>query len=119
MQSRKKEHQEARPLKVLVPLIKQDLDAAERAGIPHYVKAGEKLIEAKGQLAHGQFTPWVTENLGITPRLARHYMALAEHVQNGNAFPVSLREFIRQTAKPKPTPAEKKSARSGSNFAKP
>lgn len=45
----------ARPLKVLVPLIKEDLEsgreASERAGLPYYRAAGEKMIEAKEQIA--------------------------------------------------------------------
>src|SRR5689334_21784678 len=44
----------ARPLHVLVPLIKEDLqlgrDAAERASMPFYRTAGEKMLEAKEQL---------------------------------------------------------------------
>ena len=43
----------ARPLRILVPLIKDDLKegdaAAERAGLPHYRAAGEKMLEAKPQ----------------------------------------------------------------------
>jgi hypothetical protein len=43
----------ARPLKVLVPLIQQDIAAAEAAGLEHYRRAGEMLLEAKEQLAYG------------------------------------------------------------------
>ncbi|MDQ3347585.1 MAG: DUF3102 domain-containing protein [Acidobacteriota bacterium] len=72
----------ARPLTVLVPLIKDDLargkDAAERAGMPYYQAAGEKMLEAKTQLKHGEFVPWVTRNFGVKYRQASNYMKLAE-----------------------------------------
>ena len=85
----------ARPLKVLVPLIKDDLahgrDAAERAGLPYYRAAGEKMIEAKEQLKHGEFTDWVKRNFNISERTARDYMSLARAMQNqnGRALPFS------------------------------
>jgi hypothetical protein len=82
--------QVARPLKVLVALIKEDIkkgdEAAERAGVPYYRAAGEKMLEAKGQLAHGEFTSWVERNFGIKDRQARRYMLLVDttrSVQNG------------------------------------
>lgn len=99
----------ARTLRILVPLIKKDLqdgnEAAERAGLPYYRAAGEKLLEAKAQMKHGEFTPWVQRNLKIKDRQARYYMRLAEAsaVQNGNALPFSsLREFIRHDTKARP-----------------
>ena len=85
----------ARPLRILVPLIKKDLqggnEAAERAGLPYYRAAGEKLLEAKAQISHARFTPWVQRNLKIKARQARYYMALAATAaaQNGNALPFS------------------------------
>ena len=99
----------ARPLRVLVPLIRKDLqddnEAAECAGVPYYRAAGEKLLEAKAQIRHGEFTPWVQRNLKIKARQARYYMTLAAATaaQNGNALPFSsLREFIRHDTKPRP-----------------
>lgn len=71
----------ARPLHVLVPLIKKDLeeakDASERAGMPYYQAAGEKMLEAKGQMNHGEFGPWIKRNFGISPAHASNYMKLA------------------------------------------
>lgn len=96
----------ARPLRVLVPLIQEDLkqgkDAAERAGMPYYRAAGEKLLEAKSQLKHGEFLPWVTRNLGISKQQASLYMALAEHVEvrkSGATDFSSLSDFERQTGR--------------------
>lgn len=86
----------ARPLKKLIPLIQRDLDAAEKAGMEYFRAAGEKLLEAKSQIPHGQFQDWVKRNLKVSARQARKYMALAEATagQNGTAIPFfSLRDF--------------------------
>jgi len=97
----------ARPLRELVPLIREDLqqgrEAAERAALPYYRAAGDKLLEAKSQLPHGEFTAWIASNFSIKPRTARYYMDLAEKTagQNGNALPFSsLSDFIRKTSSP-------------------
>lgn len=94
----------ARPLRVLVPLIHADLkqgrEAAERAGMPYYQAAGEKLLEAKEQLTHGEFVPWVKRNFNMQIRQAQVYMALAEHTANekrGAPRFSSLGDFIRKT----------------------
>jgi Protein of unknown function (DUF3102) len=94
----------ARPLRVLVPLIQEDLqagrDASERAGLPYYQAAGEKMLEAKTQLAHGEFQSWIERNFKITIRHARRYMQLATAAgagQKGLASPFSsLSDFIRK-----------------------
>jgi hypothetical protein len=41
----------ARPPKVLVPLIRRDIEAAREAGVEYYRQAGEKLLEAKTQIS--------------------------------------------------------------------
>ncbi len=95
----------ARPLKVLVPLIKDDLqhgqEAAERAGMPYYQAAGEKLIEAKSQMKHGEFVPWVQRNFEIKIAQADLYMAYAHHAEENDAATSfsSLSEFQRETGR--------------------
>jgi hypothetical protein len=55
----------ARPLKVLVPLIKNAIqgghDAANAAAQPFYQTAGDLLMEAKSQIEHGKFEKWVKD----------------------------------------------------------
>jgi len=94
----------ARPLRVLVPLIQEDLkhgrEAAERAGMPYYQAAGEKLIEAKSQMKHGEFLPWVERNFGIKKNQSALYMSLAKHTQGEKLVAPnfsSLSEFQRET----------------------
>ena len=67
----------ARPLKTLVPLIKEELEAGDAAGIEHYRRAGEMLIEAKEQVTHGEWQSWVERNFHLSHRTAQKYMQLA------------------------------------------
>ena len=67
-----------RPLKVLVPLIKEELEAGDNAGIEHYRKAGEMLQEAKEQVAHGEFSGWLKRSFHLSSKSAYRYMKLAE-----------------------------------------
>ena len=68
----------ARPLKVLVPLITEELNAGDRAGIEHYRRAGEMLLEAKEQVDHGEWKGWVDRNFHLSGRTAQRYMQLVE-----------------------------------------
>lgn len=97
----------ARPLHVLVPLITADLeqgrDAAKRASLPYYRAAGEKLLEAKSQIPHGEFQAWVRRQFKVSPRTAQYYMRLAEATaENRNAFRFSsLNDSIRHQRRPR------------------
>jgi hypothetical protein len=98
------EHRIARPLKVLVPLIKEDMEqgetAAAVAGMPYFIAAGEKLLEAKAQMKHGEFMPWVKRNFTVSMQKTSDYMKLAEAVaaQNSSALAFSsLSDFKRKT----------------------
>jgi len=64
---------------VLSPLIKEEIEAGEAAGLEHYRAAGEMLLEAKSQMKHGQFRKWFDkQNFGWSVRQSQRYMALAE-----------------------------------------
>src|SRR5438105_8374890 len=41
-------------------------------------KVGQLLLEAKGQLKHGEFLPWVEKHCDISVRRAQCYMKIAE-----------------------------------------
>jgi hypothetical protein len=68
----------ARPLKVLAPLIQEELETADRLGLEHYRHAGEMLIEARGQLAGMSWTRWLRENFSMSRRTADRYMKLTK-----------------------------------------
>lgn len=78
----------ARPLKVLISLIKEDLangnEAAEKAGMPYYRAAGEKLLEAKPTVTKSgeRWDKWVKRNFGISHDQAGRYMKFALATSN-------------------------------------
>lgn len=49
------------------------------SAIEHAKNAGEKLIEAKAKLKHGEWLPWVEKNCVMAERQARRYMQTAEN----------------------------------------
>jgi hypothetical protein len=74
--------QVSRPLKVLVPLIKDELVAGNDAGLEHYRRAGEMLVEAKEQVPYGSWARWLTKNFELSQNQAIRYMRLARMVKN-------------------------------------
>ena len=54
-------------------------ETAVNAALTHAMSAGELLAEAKGQLPHGAFGPWLTENFAGSDRTARAYMRVYSH----------------------------------------
>lgn len=71
----------ARPLNVLVPLIRDDInkgdEAAKNASMPYYAAAGAKMLEAKGQLKHGEFKSWLKRNFNRSEDQCELYMKFA------------------------------------------
>jgi len=65
-----------------------ELDALAKShaneAIDYARKAGDLLLQIKNSLPHGQFTPWLLENVSVSPRQAQRYMAVAE----GKPMPV-------------------------------
>jgi hypothetical protein len=79
----------ARPLIVLAPLIRSELEAGDAlvrvAGIEHYRKAGEMLLEAKEQCGHGEWTAWVNRNFHLSITTAQRYIKLVGHPKTSRA----------------------------------
>lgn len=67
----------ARPVKVVVPLIKAELEAGERAGKEHYRRVGAMLLEVRDQVS-ANWTSWLSKNFHLSRRTAYDYMQLAE-----------------------------------------
>ena len=86
-----------RPLHVLVPLIKADLEeaktASERAGEPYYIAAGQKMLEAKGQMSRGEFGPWLTRHFKLSLRHAQRWMAYS--IATGDTPKTTIRQYQR------------------------
>lgn len=91
----------ARPLAVLVPLIKGELVEGNRAGLEHYRRAGEMLLEARDQVAAFKFSGWLSKNFDLSKRTAYYYMDLANKLRADptvvqRAAQPSLREITGQ-----------------------
>jgi hypothetical protein len=80
--------------------LEQAREASERAGMPYYKAAGQKMLEAKGQLAQGEFESWVKRNFNISTSHARQYMALAHATRDieneAAAHFTSIKDFRRR-----------------------
>lgn len=62
------------------------LDAQRRGG-EAILDIGKGLIEAKGMLSHGEWLPWLNEQIGYSERLAQRFMRLArEYTSNPTAL---------------------------------
>jgi DUF3102 family protein len=80
----------------LVPLIRADLKNAEKAGMPYYKAAGQKLLEAKKLVKHGEFESWINSNFKFSKTTAFRYMKIADpKVSPGKLFE-SMRDFRKR-----------------------
>jgi Protein of unknown function (DUF3102) len=81
-------------LAVLAARIRDEHEAtaiALKRGIEHAFTAGELLIEAKAQVPHGQWLPWLRDHCQVSERMAQRYIRLAQHreVIEANTTPLS------------------------------
>lgn len=98
-------------LSVLADEINREHDLFEksaRQAIQSAQLIGNKLIEVKDSLPHGQFTGWIASNCKFGERMARNYMRVVkewpriEAAQNGNSVAVlGINEALRLVAEPK------------------
>jgi hypothetical protein len=67
-----------------------------KRGLAHAIAAGKLLLEAKAQLKHGQWLPWLGKHCpGVPERTASHYMRLAKHAdQIGNVADLTVSQAI-------------------------
>jgi Protein of unknown function (DUF3102) len=76
---------EVAPLETLAARIQQEHEAtvaAIKSGVKHAIAAGKLLLEAKAQLKHGRWLPWLKDHCKVPARTAQLYMWLAEHDPN-------------------------------------
>lgn len=71
-------------------------------------EAGEALLEAKAQLKHGEFKPWVEANCSVKWSMAKRYMQVARQweqrattVAFSDLSEMSIRQFLDIKDKPK------------------
>lgn len=120
VQSTNHDKRMARPLGVLVPLIRSDLkemekvatEAAETAKLPFLRSIGEKLMEAKSQLPRGDWSSWIKQNFHLSSATAHRCIRIAEVDERKFARDKNLsqRAFIRKHIAPTHNEAGWKSA---------
>ena len=80
----------ATDLVALAVEIRIEVQAAElswRDTLAHAIRAGTLLIEAKAQVKHGEWIPWLGENFDGTVRCAQRYMRLAANANDVSHLP--------------------------------
>jgi hypothetical protein len=66
----------------LAARIRAEHEAVSKAlkeSVRHAIAAGELLVEAKGQLGHGRWLPWLRDHCTISERTAQLYMRVAKN----------------------------------------
>jgi hypothetical protein len=58
-------------------LIEKDLQSALRTDTKNVLRIGALLLEAKAQVKHGEWLPWLEAQTGFSERTAQNYMAAA------------------------------------------
>lgn len=100
--------QDSNRLPVLAEEIRREHHAARRASgeaLRHAIAAGERLIEAKALLEHGQWLPWLAEQ-DIPERTARLYARIARHkdiidAKSATVADMTLRGAVAELTEPK------------------
>ena len=79
--------------------IKEEIEAGDEAGIEHYRRAGEMLIEAKEQVGRGEWGGWIKRNFHLSRNQATDYMKLVKAIELSPRRQFSsLREATRPDA---------------------
>jgi len=84
----------ARPLNVLVPLIREELERGDAAGIEHYRQAGEMLLEAREQIDGREWSGWLDRHFHLSRSTAVRYMKLAEFAETKSVRRRTLSEIV-------------------------
>jgi hypothetical protein len=87
----------------LAARIKREYEASSAAikrGLDHAIACGSLLIEAKAQLPHGKWLPWLHAHCGVPERSAQLYMRLARNADEiRNVADLTVREAATLIAK--------------------
>jgi hypothetical protein len=77
---------ETEQLTIEVNTIYQQMEAIGNIGLQLAAEAGERLIEIKGRLAHGEFESWCKDNLTFSKRKAENMMRWSQKCKDGNSI---------------------------------
>jgi hypothetical protein len=89
----------------LIAEIREAHEAARghaREAVAHAMRAGERLLLAKSQLKHGEFSRWLAASFDFSPTTARGYMRLAalDGAKRQRVADLSLRRALALIAGP-------------------
>lgn len=73
-------------LTIEVNTIYQQMEAIGNIGLKLAAEAGERLIEIKGRLAHGEFESWCKDNLTFSKRKAENMMRWSQKCKDENSI---------------------------------
>lgn len=77
---------ETEQLTIEVNTIYQQMEAIGNIGLQLAAEAGERLIEIKGRLAHGEFESWCKANLTFSKRKAENMMRWSQKCKDENSI---------------------------------
>jgi hypothetical protein len=94
--------------------IRREIEAAEsdfQSAVQHAIQAGALLIDAKAQVKHGGWLPWLEANFPGSVRSAQGYMRLAENAEDAQRVAhLGLKGALREISAPKPEPKDETAA---------
>lgn len=77
---------ETEQLTIEVNTIYQQMEAIGNIGLQLAAEAGERLIEIKGRLVHGEFESWCKDNLTFSKRKAENMMRWSQKCKDENSI---------------------------------
>lgn len=77
---------ETEQLTIEVNTIYQQMEAIGNIGLQLAAEAGERLIEIKGRLSHGEFESWCKDNLTFSKRKAENMMRWSQKCKDENSI---------------------------------
>jgi len=89
---------------IIAEELRSEVDAAEadyQSAVQHAIRAGELLVEAKAQVKHGEWLPWLEANFPGSERSAQTYMRLARKSATVADLP-TIGVAVAALAPPKP-----------------
>ncbi len=93
-----------RNLPELATELRSEVEAAELAwhdAVSHAIRAGELLTEAKAQVKHGEWLPWLEANFPGSPRSAQGYMRLGENAEDARRVAhLGIKGALKELAAP-------------------
>lgn len=91
--------QSSKSITTIAEEIRREHEACEqdaKSAVEHAVKAGELLTDAKAQVQHGEWLPWLCQNVPFSQQTANVYMRISEKYGRSRDFPPSINAALKQ-----------------------